>query len=105
MMRVHILKPVHAHQPGDTPWMERTLARRLCDNNEAEPYVVLANRMAEAKREDQRRELEAKRKRMEKARAAKAANERKTKLAKERSKPKKKSVSVKSEKREKAITE
>ena len=101
MMRVLFLKPREQYKPGDDVWIERTLARRLCENGDCEPYADVIKRQrerAQLKKAQEAAEREAAKKKIEKEKKKKAAA-----LAKK--KVKKKAISRKSEKSEKAVIE
>ena len=104
MMRVRFLKPRGQYKPGDDAWIERTLARRLCENGKCEPYAAVIKREREAA-------LQAKLKKKREEAATKAAVEKKRKEkakaeAKAKKKAKKKTaVSRKHKDSEKAVIE
>lgn len=81
MMRVHFLKDSGDYKQGDTPWIERPVARTLCINDICEPYSVFEARAKAAKEE--------------------AAADKKAAAVKKRGRPRKKATSKKAESREK----
>ena len=91
-MRVHFLKTGNGYEAGDTPWIERTLARRLCDNEFCETYPDYIERLKEEERQAKERAA------AEKKKAAVAAKpKRRTR--------KKKATSKAAETREKTVSE
>jgi hypothetical protein len=103
MMKVRFIKPRGDYKPGDDVWLERTLARRLCDNGRAVPFGEIIKKRRE--KEQAERFKQEKAKALAKKLQAKKKEKAKAAAEKKKKAKKKTAVSRKRKDSEKAVIE